>query len=120
MDRPGPRSVGRRPARLLKRHGFTLLLTAALVAVYVTQTAPALREHARIKGVRAEAELQLREQRRALGQGLLWLRGAETDPFLRERFEDAWRRSPDVPGPHVVVEPLTPEDGVEGAEPSEG
>jgi hypothetical protein len=110
-----------RPVWLLKRHGLTLLLTAALVAVYVLQTVPALQERAQLRAARAEAEAELQRQRDALQQGSLWLRGASTDPFVRERFLDAYRRSPEVPGPYVqIAPPVVPDEtmGEMAGEPS--
>jgi len=106
-----------RPLWLLKRHGLTLLLTAALVAVYIFQTVPALQERAQLRAARAEAEARLVRQRAALQQGSLWLRGADDDPFVRERFLDAYRRSPEVPGPYVqFAPPAAAEEAAAGAE----
>ncbi len=100
-------------AGLLRRHGLTLLLTSAMVALYMGQTIPALKERAALRDRRVAAEIELADKKRQLAEGLLWLRGAAEDPFVRERFRDAYTRSPDVTGPRVVV--ALPESGEAGS-----
>jgi len=110
----------RRVTGLLRRHGLTLVLTGALVALYFGETVPALKQRATLRARRAGAEAQLMQQRQQLHEGLLWLRGAEDDPFVRERFQDAHTWSPDLPGPRIrMEEPLGPE-AAEGAPAASG
>jgi hypothetical protein len=102
----------RRITGLLRRHGLTLVLTGALVSLYFNDTVPALRERAQLRARRAGAEAQLTHQRQQLDEGLLWLRGSEDDPFVRERFQDAHTWSPDIPGPRVRFD--TPDEQAAG------
>ena len=46
-------------AGLLRRHGLTLLLTSAMVALYLVQTIPALKERASLRDRRVAAEVEL-------------------------------------------------------------
>ena len=106
-----------RLAGILRRHGLTLLLTTAMVALYLRETMPAVHERNAMRASRSSAESELVDRKRALHEGLLWLRGAAEDPFVQERFRDAYTRSPDLQGPRVVVtlpELLGMDDAVEG------
>jgi len=106
----------RRVTGLLRRHGLTLVLTGAMVALYLGETVPALKERASLRARRAAAEAQLMRQRQQLHEGLLWLRVAEDDPFVQERFQDAHTWSPDIPGPRIRMErPVAPEVDEDGA-----
>jgi hypothetical protein len=102
---------------LLRRHGLTLLLTAALVVLFIRETMPAVHERRAMRTRREAAEADLLERKRALYEGLLWLRGAAEDPMVQERFRDAYTWSPDLQGPRVIVtlpEGAGTEDAVEG------
>jgi len=90
-------------AGILHRHGLTLLLTGAMVALYLRETMPAVHELNATRVRRASTEVQLLEQKQVLYEGMLWLRGAVEDPFVRERFRDAYTWSPDLKGPRVIV-----------------
>ena len=90
-------------AGILRRHGLTLLLTTAMVVLYLRQTMPAVHERNALRSQRISSEAELGERKRALNEGLLWLRGAAEDPFVRERFRDAYTWSPDLQGPRVIV-----------------
>ncbi len=107
-------------AEILRRHGLTLLLTSAMVVLYLRETMPAVHEHnaLRARRVQAEAELALRKQ--ALSEALLWLRGATEDPFVQARFRDAFNHSPDLNGPRVmtaVPSPVSAGAGTAGSGP---
>jgi hypothetical protein len=95
---------------ILRRHGLTLLLTAALVAVFVASTLPALRERRRLAAERARAEQELGWEQQAIEQRELWIRGAAEDPMVQERLRAARERSPGLTGPHVIVPTVGDED----------
>ena len=107
-----------RLTRILRRHGLTLLLTTAMVALFIRETMPAVHERNAMRAERTSAEAELIDRKRALNEGLLWLRGAAEDPFVQERFRDAYTWSPDLQGPRVIVslpEPIRMGGAVEGA-----
>jgi hypothetical protein len=104
---------------LIRRHGFTLVLTGGMVGLFVGELMPAVRERGYLRLRRQAAEHALARQQLDLRRGLLWLQGATDDPYVRERFQDAFRQSPDVLGPRVLLASPTAEDGDAAWEPSD-
>ena len=88
---------------LLRRHGLTLAFVAALVALYVTQTRPALALRAELKAQRASAERALQDELNEARRLELWRSGISNDELLRERALDDLQRSPDRRGVRIVT-----------------
>lgn len=107
---------------ILQRHGLTLLLTAALVYLFVHSTLPALAERDRLRRARAAAELDTGALRDAVRERELWLEAVrDRDPFVTERIVGAQERSPELDGPRYVRrspdEPVPAEAGTDGEPP---
>jgi len=90
---------------MLRRHGLTLVFVAALVALYVTQTRPALALRAELRAHRAAAEREVQALDRHARELQLWTRGVNEDELLRARALEDLERSPDRRGPLVMPTP---------------
>lgn len=93
---------------LLRRHGLTLLLVAAMVLLYFTQARPAFAKRERLREERARQEQLLEQDRAELRRLELWRDHMDDDELLRERALDELRRSPERTGPVILPAPDEP------------
>ena len=87
---------------ILRRHGLTLVFVAALVALYFTQTRPALALRTELRGHREQAEREVEALDRHARELQLWNRGLHEDELLRARALEELERSPEHRGPLLL------------------
>ena len=98
---------------LLRRHGLTLLLLAAMLTLVFTQLRPALAEKSRLQSARAAEEEALQLERDGVRRLEVWHENMADDELLRARALEELQRSPAQTGPVLVPAPdeRPPEDG---------
>ena len=84
---------------MLKRQGVALLLAAAVVFVFMTSTLPAIKQRREARAQRAAMERRVEELERRAEALRVLLDTLETDRFVRERYLDLKRLTPEIVGP---------------------
>lgn len=100
---------------LLRRQGLAVLLTSAVLWLFLTATVPALRARTHMRRERVLAEEQLQRARWDAERAERLHEAASSDPLVQERLADSLRLSPDVPGPRVLL--ASPQPAASGADP---
>jgi hypothetical protein len=96
---------------VLRREGLTLLMTLAIVYLFVSGTLPAILERQELKRQREAAASDLRAAEEQVRRTQDWTEGAWTDPMLRDRLLEPWLLDPDSTGYRVIRGEAPPDEG---------